>query len=1461
MTRKIAKGKFIMVFGVLVFGLMFSFILFFTVRNQERQVFYNEFVERSRDRVELLKISIDDHIATLNAMYGFFVSSIEVDREEFFRFVNQLNPVHPNVLSFDWLPRVTAEERVKFEENAQKEGFTDFRITEEEADGKIVAAAEREEYYPLFYMVPFEPNKIRFGFDNNTGSVRPKAMQKAIDTGLPIITRGFVPPGEPKNILSTRVYRPVYKNELPRETIEERRENIVGFISVLFRIGETFEKTILNFSPLGIDVYLYDVTPGEDRQLLYLHTDRLGGYSGKENNDPYNEEFTWSAKVDIAGRLWEITAKTTPLFFPKFPFWQSWIVLFFGISLTLILLIYLFEILGRTARIQALVNEKTLELKESEEKFRSLVQNANSIILRMDTKGNIDFFNEYAQKFFGFSEKEILGKNVMGTIVPKISTVGYDLTSLIENIAKHPNTYLSNENENITRDGRRVWVSWTNKAVYDRQGNLTGILSIGNDITDSKKAEEANLRLAALVSSSEDAIIGKDLDGVITSWNQGAQKVYGYSEQEALGRHVSILSPDRSKDEVEGIIEAIKQGKSVSRIETVRLKKDGTKVDISLSVSPVRDYSGKIIGASTIAHDITERKRHEELVRKEKEYIESLIQGIKEGVILLDKDGRQILTNDEFCKMTGFSKEELVNIYPPFNYWAQEDMSRIKDAFAKTLKGVEGEYELIFKKKDKSSFFVLLSARRIFDPDGNEIFTATIKDITERKIAAEKIENSLKFYLKLLDEFAVAVWQTGLDAKCNYFNKAWLGFTGRSLDQELGDGWIEGVHAEDLNSYVKTYLDAFGMRQPFSMEHRLRRFDGEYRWVINVGRPFSDNEGNFAGFIGSIYDITEIKNAQQALLHAKNKAELLYKVVPSGIYTVDLDRRITSWNNKASEITGYSAEEVIGKECGLFADLPCKDSCELFLPAKPKAIHDWECVIKRKDGSLRTISKNADILKDEFGTVIGGIESFEDVTERKKAEEGLRKLSTAVEQSPAITVITDKNGKIQYVNPKFTEITGYLREEIINKNPNVLKSGEVPTEDYRRLWQDISSGREWRGEFHNKKKNGELYWEQASISSVKNYKGEIEFFIKVAEDVTQRKRIEKELLESSRLTRDILSKAPFGIYVVNESGKVDYVNSAMLEISGTSFEQFMGLDVFDLPTYKRLGLTEKIKKALDGEYFTMEGVEYSSYYTQKTTIRNFYGMPLFESGKKKALVFVEDITERKRLEKLKDEFVSNVSHELRTPLSIIKEGVSLVLDEIVGEINKKQRTVLGTSKDNIDRLGRIINDLLDIAKIESGKLTLHKDNIDLVALVRRISQSYEIKIREKDLELKMNFSGEEIFAYVDEDRITQIFMNLINNAIKFTSKGYILLSVIDKDNEIECSVEDTGRGITDEDVPKLFSKFEQFGRIPAGGIDKGTGLGLSIAKALVVSHNGNIRVESKIDSGTKFIFVLPKKVV
>ena len=259
-------------------------------------------------------------------------------------------------------------------------------------------------------------------------------------------------------------------------------------------------------------------------------------------------------------------------------------------------------------------------------------------------------------------------------------------------------------------------------------------------------------------------------------------------------------------------------------------------------------------------------------------------------------------------------------------------------------------------------------------------------------------------------------------------------------------------------------------------------------------------------------------------------------------------------------------------------------------------------------------------------------------------------------------------------------------------------------------------------------------------------------------------------------------------------------------------------------------------------------------------------------GLTKANVGIKDLykeleTKAREVEKLsqvKSDFISMVSHELRTPLSITKEGISLVLDKTVGEINEKQEKVLSTARSNIDRLARIIDDLLDVSKIEAGKVELKRELVDMAGLIRQITSSFELKLKEKNLELKVNIPEKQIDAYVDPDKIAQVFTNLMGNTLKFTDKGYIEISLQEKEKEIACIVADTGSGIAEEDLPKVFSKFEQFGRLPGSGA-KGTGLGLAITKGIIELHGGKISVESPAwpslpagMQGTKFSLNLPK---
>ncbi|MFA6378265.1 MAG: HAMP domain-containing sensor histidine kinase, partial [Candidatus Omnitrophota bacterium] len=229
-------------------------------------------------------------------------------------------------------------------------------------------------------------------------------------------------------------------------------------------------------------------------------------------------------------------------------------------------------------------------------------------------------------------------------------------------------------------------------------------------------------------------------------------------------------------------------------------------------------------------------------------------------------------------------------------------------------------------------------------------------------------------------------------------------------------------------------------------------------------------------------------------------------------------------------------------------------------------------------------------------------------------------------------------------------------------------------------------------------------------------------------------------------------------------------------------------------------------------------------------------------------------------DQLKSEFVSMVSHELRTPMSIIKGSLSQLLDESAQTTKDIKDRLLNISLGSINRLTELINNLLDLSKIEAGKIELHKKNVDLVGIIQEVCHTFDLQAKNHNIEMRCRFSHTPMMLDVDKDKMIQIFINLIGNSLKFVEKGFIEVSAEDLQDQVKCVVEDSGPGISRQDLAKVFNKFQQFNHpLARDPGTKGTGLGLSISKGLVDLHGGKIWIESEVGVGTKFIFTLPKK--
>ncbi|OJV35493.1 MAG: hypothetical protein BGO29_05265 [Bacteroidales bacterium 36-12] len=536
---------------------------------------------------------------------------------------------------------------------------------------------------------------------------------------------------------------------------------------------------------------------------------------------------------------------------------------------------------------------------------------------------------------------------------------------------------------------------------------------------------------------------------------------------------------------------------------------------------------------------------------------------------------------------------------------------------------------------------------------------------------------------------------------------------------------------------------------------------------------------------------------------------------------------------------------------------------------------------------------------------------FTDITRTKKTREQEQLFNLALDQSPASIVITDFNANIEFVNKKFCDISGYSYEELIGNNPNILSSGKQSVDFYVNFWKTLTSGQVWEGELINKRKNGDLFWEYATISPVKDSTGRTTHYFGVKEDITSRKANEKLIHKFSK----IIENSPNMILITDSEFKIEYVNPSFCLLSGYSFEEITGR------TYKFLRLANEDRAANVELWQKIEAKDVwrgeiidkrkgGELYWQDLTINTINDI---NGNVVNYVAIMQDVTERKKIEgeikeinlsleqkvkertselsvtneflmneiiirkkheaelkvarndaekanKAKSEFISRMSHELRTPMNSILGFAQLFS---MGELNDMQKKGVEHILNSGNHLLKLINEVLDISKIESGKLSLSIELVKIkeiveeaVDLVRPLTVSKNISIL---VDLK---NCDNLSIKVDKQRLLQVIINLLNNAIKYNvNDGSVTLKVdIEKDsdsteNKIKISVIDTGIGVEEKNLIRLFTHFERMEE--AINIAEGTGLGLSIAKELIELMNGTIAVTSKVGEGSTFYILLP----
>ncbi|MGH9522872.1 MAG: PAS domain-containing sensor histidine kinase [Terriglobales bacterium] len=496
-----------------------------------------------------------------------------------------------------------------------------------------------------------------------------------------------------------------------------------------------------------------------------------------------------------------------------------------------------------------------------------------------------------------------------------------------------------------------------------------------------------------LVDCIELPVIVVDGDLALVSFNPAAAALLSLNPSDRGRKLHSIETFTRLHDLAELCEHVVSSGSS-HRVEVA--DRDGSWFSINVSCYKTGDQD--IDGAVITFSNVTAFRESLDRAIEEREYTKAVINTIADALVIVDEELRVQAANQAFYKLFQTSREasqgsQLHNLGS--RDW---DIACLRTLLAETspANGDLGTLECDLEFSGVGRRTLLLKARRLTQRSrAGQLVLIAIQDITERKRTERALRESEQRFRVITDAAPILVWMSGTDKLCYYFNKGWLNFVGRTLDQEAGNGWAENVHPDDFDRCLQIYVTSFDAQQPFEMEYRLKHHSGQYRWILDHGVPRYSPDGTFEGYVGGCLDIHERKEAAEQLRTALVASRRLAAIVESSddaVISKDLDGIVTSWNPAAERIYGYTAQEMIGRSIRTVIPPELQDDEQRILAtiARGERIEHFETVRITKSGERIDVSLTISPVKDDSGRTVGAAKIARDITERKKAERALR---------------------------------------------------------------------------------------------------------------------------------------------------------------------------------------------------------------------------------------------------------------------------------------------------------------------------------------------------------------------------------------------------------------------------------------------------------------------------------------
>ena len=1041
---------------------------------------------------------------------------------------------------------------------------------------------------------------------------------------------------------------------------------------------------------------------------------------------------------------------------------------------------------------------------------------------------------------------------------------------------------------------------WFENKIYP---SLDGISIYFNDITALKKTEEllnkSEKNLENIINNIGDPVFVKDDNSRMLVANDAFCALFNVSRDELLNKR---MPNDLCSEDWENFIaidkKILETGIEDLSEESFTLEGQEKQIISTKKVRFIDDEGSKFI-IGTI-RNITEQKRAD----ANSQMLLSLIETNEDFIGLASLKGKPIYLNTHGRQLMGLEKDEempdsIANFFPD-DYKDRIANQHIPSVFENN----KWNGETNFKNFITGDLIPIeMSGFIIKDTTSNTPIAIGVvaKDITTRKDAEEKLIKSERLFKRLTSKAPAGIFQTDTEGACNYVNQRWSEYAGLSYEEAMGYGWASTIHPDDKERIVvewEKYM--LSEENEIETEFRFLHSNKKVTWVSVKTVGTYDAENKLYGYIGMALDVTDRKIAEQKLIKSEKYLNNIINTIGDPVFVKNNKSELILVNNAFCTLYGLNRDAIIGKS--LLDRVPQKLRKNVIINDKEVLLTGIENVTEEVV-SLNKNTKETQILSGKKTRFIDSsgdkfiIGVIRDVTESKKVAEEIRmahqRLRTHLNNSPLAIVEWDNNFVISSWSGQAKKIFGWDASEAIGKQlidlnlvyEEDLASTEVITDQLR-------TGKVKSNKIINRNntKDGKVIYCQWYNSVLQSPDGKAETVLSLIQDVTESKEAEDKLINSEQLFKRLSSHAPVAIYQSDKDGVCNYVNEEWLKYSGQTFEESLGFGWSNAihPKDRDRVLAEWKYAVLTGSDLNSDfkllnkkgqilwlSANTTSLYDLNNKLYGYIGTLVDISERKKSELelekyrnnleqLVESRTSELEKEKVKAQsadlmksaFLATMSHELRTPMNSIIGFTGLLLKETSGPLNNEQKKQIKMVKNSGEHLLSLINDILDISKIEAGKLKVSFSPFYYLVSLEKTIAFLNPQISSKGLSISTEISEMDITLVSDEGRVEQILLNLISNAIKFSNKGTITVKVEVKGKQLVTQIIDQGIGINKKDIAKLFKPFVQING-DKNRPNEGTGLGLSICKSLINKLGGTIQVQSEIGKGSNFTFKLP----